>query len=713
MFKFKNSQQCFIILFLILTTFLVYYQIRDNKFISLDDDLYITNNFHVKEGLTFKSLLWAFTTTHAGHWHPVTWLSHMLDYDLYGLNPGGHHITNLIFHIASTLLLFLVLKEMTEKTLESALVASLFALHPLHVESVVWVAERKDVLSTFFWMFTLWTYFRYVKRPKLNRYLMVFISFVLGLMSKPMVVTLPFVLLLLDYWPLRRIHFGPPSNSQCQNPLNNFDQKSVILRLILEKIPLFFLSAISCVLTFIAASQSGAVASLLKLNLLTRIENALVAYVIYIGKMIWPHPLAVLYPHRMSLLFWQVAGAGLFLMVITIWVIWKGKKRPYLFVGWLWYLGTLVPVIGIVQVGTQMMADRFTYVPLIGLFMMIAYVIPKLFLGWRHRKFFLAICGGLTLLILMIVSGLQVKHWQNDVTLFEYTLKVTVNNYLIHNNLGVTLMRQGKDRDAFFHYMEALRINPNYADANDNLGTLLLRQGKNQEAMTFLNEALRIRPDRAETHNSLAVVLSKQGKVNEAMAHLMEALRINPNYGNAHFNLGIALLRQGKHKEAIAHFQEALQIDPKDDKTHDNLAVALAAVGRTEEAIAQYNQALQINPLNTDAHCNLGYLLAHQGKYQAALVHYNKALTINPLDAQIHYQLGVILAHQGKNEEAAGHLSEALRIIPNYAEAHLTLGMLYTEMGKKDLALRHYRILKTINKNLANTLNHKISTHRN
>jgi Tfp pilus assembly protein PilF len=690
-----------ICLFLIMVTLVAFGQVKHNKFINLDDDLYVTDNPHVKEGLTFKGVLWAFTTMYSGYWHPMTWLSHLFVYDLFGLNPVGHHIANLLFHVANTLLLFLLFQRMTAALWRSGFVAALFALHPLHVESVAWVAERKDVLCAFFWMLTMWAYISYVGKPKFHRYLLVVLCFILALLSKPMAVTLPFVLLLLDYWPLGRLQFVKLKNDD--------RQRTSIFRLISEKVSLFFITAVLSWLTILATSKSGAVATIGKLPLEIRIGNALISYVMYISKMLWPQGLAVLYPHPIILPLWEVVGATLLLVVMTVLVIRVGWKRPYYMVGWFWYLGTLVPVMGLVQVGVQAMADRFTYLPLIGLFIMIAYGVPDLLTGWRYRRVVLITSASLVLLILMITTRSQVKLWQNSITVFNHTLQVTKDNSIIHNNLGVTLARQGKDQEAIFHYKKALEITSNYADAHYNLGSLLARQGKEQEAVTQFIETLRIKPDYAQAHNHLGLILAKQGKIQEALAHLVEAVRLNPNYSEAHFNFGIVLLRQRRIEEAIAHFNQVLRINPNDDRVYQNLGVVLASQGKMEEAIAHLTRALQINPNNADAHYSLASLLSRQGKDQEAMVHYTEALRINPDDAEAHHQFAAILARQGKNEEAIKHFTEAVRIIPNDGEAHLALGMIYLGMGKKDLALAEYHILKTINSDLANTLYQNIS----
>lgn len=368
----RTRRNIMVCLILILAIFTVFWQVRSHDFVNYDDDKYVTENRDVKAGLTTQSIIWAFTTTHASNWHPLTWLSHMLDISLFGLNPGWHHLTNLLFHIANTLLLFLILRGMTEEFWKSAFVAALFALHPLHVESVAWIAERKDVLSTFFWMLTILAYAYYVKHPVLRRYLFVLFSFLLGLMSKPMLVTLPFVLLLLDYWPLGRFQMeesGITRNPKKHKSKHPEYQKSIALRLVREKTPFFVLAGFSSIITFIAQQHGGTVRSLEFLPVKTRVANALISYVAYIGKMIWPFNLAVLYPHPGTTLpMWQTILAGLFLLFISYLVIRKVKKLPYLSIGWFWYVGTLVPVIGLVQVGAQSMADRYTYIPLIGLF---------------------------------------------------------------------------------------------------------------------------------------------------------------------------------------------------------------------------------------------------------------------------------------------------------------------------------------------------------
>jgi tetratricopeptide (TPR) repeat protein len=505
----------------------------------------------------------------------------------------------------------------------------------------------------------------------------------------------------MDYWPLNRF--------ELEKWTDIVQQKRLLSRIILEKVPLFLLTAGLSVFTLLSHWKGGALTSFAKIPLGMRIGNALVSYIGYITKMIWPARLAVLYPHPMSLPIWEIVGAALLLMILTILILIAGRRRPYLPVGWLWYLGTLFPVMGLVQAGLQAMADRFTYIPLVGLFIIVAYGAPDLLARWRYRSTALATSGGLVLFLLMITTLSQVKLWQNTVTLFNHTLQVTGDNPIIHNNLGVTLMKQGKEKEAWAHYIQALEINPNYADAQYNLAALLIRQGKDQEAMVQLARTLRIKPGHAEAHHDLGVLLTKQGKIQEAIHHYTEAVRARPDYGEAYRNLGIALVSQGRDKEAVPYFREALEINPKDYIAHNNLGAALSRQGRIREAMAHYAQALQINPTSAEAHYNLGSLLALQRDDGEAIAHLNEALRINPRDAQGHYQMAAILARQGKTQEAIGHLREAVKIDPNYGEGHFALGMLYLHMGKKDFALERYKILKSINRNLANMLHQNIS----
>jgi Flp pilus assembly protein TadD len=627
----RSALQLLMALFLVVVTLAVFWQVRNHEFLNYDDGAYVTENRQVQSGLTLRGVVWAFTTMDAANWHPFTWLSHMLDCQLYGLNPAGHHLTNLVFHIVSTLLLFFVLERMTGRVWTSGFVAALFALHPLHVESVAWAAERKDVLSTFFWMLTMWMYVRYVEKPGLKRYLAVCLCFALGLLSKPMLVTLPFVLLLLDYWPLGRFQFGEGVvHYEAERSTKPDDRKTSALRLIGEKVPLFLLSALSSIVTVVAQQRGGAVISVETYSIGSRIANALLSYTTYIEKMLWPSHLAIFYPYLDTFPTWKVVGSGLLLTGLSVLVIFSARRRPYLLVGWLWYLGTLVPVIGLVQVGSQAMADRYTYVPLIGLFIIVAEGVSDLLGRWRHRRVVLSIVAGLLISILMILTTFQARHWQNDVTLFKHAAEVIADNHLGQSNLGAALFRQGKYQEAIVHSKEALRIKPDSAEPHNNIGLSLARLGRHQEAIVHWEEALRIKPDFADAHDNLGTALLNMGKYQEAVKHYREALRSKPDFLNAHNNLGGALRNLGKHEEAIAQFNKALKIKPDCAEARGNLGNIYAELGRPKEAITQFNEALRIKSDFAEVRLSLGLVYLRVGNRDSAMKEYETLKKVNP-----------------------------------------------------------------------------------
>jgi len=497
-----------ICLVLIFATVEFYWQVSGHEFVSLDDRAYISENEHVTSGLTIDGIKWAFTTTTMGNWHPLTWLSLILDCHLFDSTAKACHTTNLILHIANTVLLFLVLKRTTGSVWASAFVSAFFALHPLHVESVAWASERKDVLSTFFWMLTMWAYIKYTERPGFVKYIPIVLFFILGLMAKPMLVTLPFVLLLLDYWPLGRLRLGQSINSNtpipCEKNLQGVCRTA--FRLVVEKVPLFALSAASCVVTYFAQQSAGSVG---RISPLVRTANAVLAYSRYIWLTFWPAKLSVFYPYPHGVpMIERIASAG-FLLLISIIVILMLRRRPYLAVGWLWYLGTMVPVIGLVQVGGQAMADRYTYIPLTGLFIMIVYSALELIKGMRYRQVILLISGVTAVVILGICTWFQSGCWQNSITLYEHALAVTKNNYLAHNNLGSVLVEKGRSYEAIEHYKQALNIFPGYRDAAINLGVVLIRTGKTDEAIRHYRNFLE--------HNPQDYMI--QEKLNDALLH--------------------------------------------------------------------------------------------------------------------------------------------------------------------------------------------------
>ncbi|MDA2938652.1 tetratricopeptide repeat protein, partial [Acidobacteria bacterium AH-259-A15] len=513
-------------LLLIIVPLLVYAPVRDYPFVNYDDDIYVTGVEQVRGGLTWENVRWAMTNLEAAFWHPLTWLSHLLDGQLFGLNPAGHHLTSLFLHVANAVLLFWVLERMTGALWCSGFVAALFALHPLNVESVAWVAERKNVLSTLFWLLTMAAYVGYVRKPGWKRYLGVMGVFVLGLMAKPMLVTLPCVLLLLDYWPLGRL---------------GKDWKELrerLPRLVLEKVALLVPVAAVSVLAVQAQSQFGALSPSQGLALGVRLANAVVSYGLYFKKMVWPTDLAVFYPHPgSSLKAWWVVLAAVVLVGISLGVWWRRQSSQYLVVGWLWYLGTLLPVSGLIQVGSHAMADRHAYVPLVGLFIMVAWGAAEIAESAHLRRKWLPGAGVCMVMVLVILTRVQLSHWRSSTTLFEHALRTTTNNHVAHNNLGTALGEKGKLKEAIRHFSSAVNINPNYLDAHINLGSALARQGRLDEAIGWYRRAIQLAPDHAVIHNNLGLALMEKGEVKDAIHHFSEAIKIKPDYREAQDNL--------------------------------------------------------------------------------------------------------------------------------------------------------------------------------
>jgi len=603
--RFKVRLHFAICLFLVFCSLSLFRQVKDFNFLNYDDDLYVFENSQVKGGLTLKGICWSFKTTQGGNWHPLTWFSHMMDVEIYGLNPGRHHLTNVLFHTINTLLVFLIFRRMTGKEWESGVVAILFAIHPIHVESVAWVSERKDVLSTLFWMLTMWAYLRYVEQQNIRRYLVVLFIFALGLMAKPMLVSLPFVLLLLDFWPIRRFCFEETDGIQ--------NKRSTILFLLGEKLPLFLFSFVTGVVTFFAQLHSGAVRSSEVYSLSIRMANALMSYALYIKKTIWPFDLAVPYPHPGMVPIGKFATAFLVLMTITFIVIKSGRRHPYLIVGWLWYIGTLIPVIGIVQVGSQAMADRYTYVPSMGLFIIIAWGGAELALKWRIGKRILVAIAASIFTILITTAWFQIRYWKNSITLFKHAIDITENNYVAYNNLGLTLAEKGRLKEAVHYYSEGLKINPHYIKLHNNLGDARLRLGNIDGAIDHFKQALRIKPTYAKAHFNMGTALLAQDKLDDAIRHFNAGLQTRPNDPTAHNNLGNALQKQGRLDEAMRHYRAALRVCPKDAVVYNNLGVVLMRKGDIEGAMSHFKNALRIQPEYTDATNNLKTASAWKG----------------------------------------------------------------------------------------------------
>ena len=730
----KAKLRCpgFLSIVLVLVTFSVFLPLGWHDFVNYDDPDYVTANPHVQSGLKWGNVTWAFMTGHASNWHPLTWLSHMLDCQLFGQHPGAQHLINAGFHLINTVLLFLLLRNLTGALWRSALVAALFALHPLHVESVAWISERKDVLSTLFFLLTVCAYSKYVGQRVSSvegrgsrggntfhasrYYALTLLFFALGLMSKPMLVTLPFVLLLLDYWPLNRLSRAIPNSAvKGAGPAATAQKQTqhrilpTLLFLLLEKIPFFALSLLSSCITFLVQQKGGAVSTGISLG--ARIANALISYCRYVGKMFWPENLSVLYPHPGHWPAWEVAVSGGLLLLIFLLVAFQGRKRPYLWVGWLWFFGTLVPVIGLVQVGVQSMADRYTYLPLIGLFIMLVWGCGDLVLArlrtdrspksvseksspsppleerrpfpqtpatsgnwsleipWSLELGAWGFAASLLLFCCTLLTLRQVQYWRNSETLFAHAVQVTKNNYLAYNNLGFYQSAAGKTAEAMENYRMALKINPRYEDALNNLGYAFAGQKKYAEAIPYYEAALRVRPNHVEVHNNLGNALSELGKIDEAISQYRFVLEQKPDHADAHNNLGIALAMRGQIEEAVSHFHAAIRYKPNYSSAHSNLGNAMAAQHKFDDAIKEYQESLRLQPTDAQAHNNLGNVLSEQGRLPEAIAHYEQALHLKADNPEAHFNLGIALARQGRRQEAATHYAEALRLKPDYAEA--------------------------------------------
>lgn len=598
--KYRSFWVC---LTLTLATTAVFYQVCTYDFVNYDDPEYVYSNPNIQAGITPKTIKWAFTTGYAVNWHPLTWLTLMVDWQLFGSWSGGYHLTNLVFHIANTLLLFIVLKQMTQRLWPSAFVAALFALHPLHVESVAWVAERKDVLSTFFWMFTMWAYVRFVNHPKITHYLLVVVFLVLGLMSKPMLVTLPFVFLFLDYWPLDRL------SPKC----GKAGSKYSLSYLLIEKVPLFAMTLASCIVTFVFQQKGEAIK---ECGLSIRLANASISYLQYAIKTVWPARLAVFYPHpvqNISSLYAIISA--ILLLTVTILVFRFAANRRYLVTGWLWYLVTLVPVIGLVQVGNQALADRYTYIPLTGLFIIIAWGLSDLLAKWRYKEITLTLSAMLVISVMSICTHFQLRYWRNSLTLFQHALDVTENNYEMHFCIAGPLCEQGKLNEAVYHYSEAIRIRPDYHAALNGLGVALYKAGRVDEAIGYYKRALELNPNSAEANSNLGLGLASKGRFADAVLYYRVSLTTMDEI-STRISLGDALVGLGRFQEAVTEYEKVLRIQSQNAGVHNNLGVALSQQGKLDEAIVHFNQAVRIDPNHTNARNNLNRALAEKQKLQ-------------------------------------------------------------------------------------------------
>jgi protein O-mannosyl-transferase len=672
-------------------TAICFYPVVHNGFVHFDDQDYLTENPHVNTGFSLANVSWAFTTGHAGNWHPLTWLSHMLDWQLFGPSAAGHHVMNVLLHGANAVLLFLFLNQVTGHRWRSALVAAFFALHPLRVESVAWASERKDVLSGLFFILTIWAYCRYGGipgqaaapcRPRVW-YGAALVLFALGLMSKSMLVTVPCLLLLLDFWPLGRFE---PSFKTRLGPL------------ILEKIPFFLISAAAGVVTFLVQQHQGAVAPH-GLPIESRVANAFLAYTGYIGKIVWPGELAVFYPHPAILrpelrdwFDWRVAAAALLVMALCLAAFRVAKREPFLFVGWFWYLGTLVPVIGLIQVGEQAMADRYTYLPGIGVLIAVVWGLSEMVPKFSIRPVAFSFASAAALLVLGILTWRQTQTWRDDFTLFGHALKVTEKNGVAHLNLGAALELKGKVDAALDHYWQALAFDPT-PETHFNLGHALNTKGDTEAAAEEYNKALAMRPDYASAHNNLSQVLLKLGKLDEAEQHVREAIRLAPKSAPAHLNMGKVLATRGNFPEAETAFETALLLDPQMTAAELELGLALAAEGKLQEALPRLQHSVQIFPDSAGVRVALANTLWETGLTNRAKELFDEAIRLDPGLPAKEVAQAQTFAGAGQPVPALACLTQAVRLAPQDPEAREALGLLLAQLGRVQEALEHFEVV--------------------
>ena len=703
-----NLRKIWVCLALALGTALLYAPVLHFDFVNYDDPIYVIDNLHIRTW-SWQSLGWCFQAGYGSLWHPLTWMSHLLDYQMYGLHPGGHHATSVLLHLCNSLFLFLVLNRMTKAFWPSAMVAALFAWHPLHVESVAWISERKDVLSAFFWMLTLWAYVRYAEECSPQKtwrempgakgkafYAAALLFFALGLMAKPMLVTVPFVLLLLDWWPLRRMQMAPlalhPDHNLNPNPQDSHgwtESRPAVLRLLAEKVPFLVLSIVACGLTLKAAGRM--VEPLAQYPLLPRVVNALLSCFRYIEKMVWPADLVAVYPLEFHWSGAEVMMAGLFLAVVSVTAVRLWKARPFWLAGWLLYLGILVPVIGLVQVGAQPMADHCTYLSAIGIFIMICWEGWDIASGRRQGRVLLGTMAALALGACLVLSRKQLEYWRNPLTLFSHNLKVTPNNYAVHADYAAFLYNAAQFdasqlKPARAECEKAIRLEPNYGWSHHVLGGISLLEGKYEEADSELRKALRLDPARTDVHLALGEVALRRNSPVEAAAQFAALLEVEHSNPQAHVGLGQALAMQGKLDEARAQYAEALRLAPQFPEAHHQLAVVLALQHNIAEAVLQYRMALEIYPDRPETLNNLAWILATDPHAQirrgAEAVKFAVAACKLTHD-QDPLMLGTLAAAYAEN----GNYDQA---IATAQQAH----DLAAAQGKTDLTARNLKLLE-------------------
>jgi tetratricopeptide (TPR) repeat protein len=637
---FQNHPKTILCFALCIMTISAYWPVKNYPFIHFDDGPYVYENTKVRSGLTIPNIIWAFSLSGAAadkdqnYWHPLALISHMVDVELFGVDPHLHHMSNLFFHSINAILLFLVFSLMTGDTWKCFFVAALFALHPMNIESVAWIAERKNLLSTTFWMITMLAYMYYAKRPSISRYVLVFLAFSFGLLAKPMLVVLPCVLMLMDYWPLKRTKWAHWLNNNNNfairmPPKTTFSDASSI-QLIFEKIPLLLISFATIHISMITLQGKSQVINNAMLPLSLRIENAFVSYLVYLYKMILPVNLAIFYPFPDTIPAWQTIGAIIFLSIATGFALIRSKTKPYLIIGWLWFLGVLFPVIGLVQGGLwPAQADRWAYVPLIGIFIVIAWGLTNLLSKWRYRKAVLSLSATCVIILLFWTTRTQLAYWTDTYTLFNRAIAVTDNNYFAYNVLGDELALKGDYEAAEKYFLTALKIKSNDFDAMERLGQLSFRNKKYDQAIHYYSKALSINPSDPKIYNNLGLVFFSKDMLEQAREKFEAAIRLNPKFDEAYYHLGLVFSKQGKATEAIINYQKAIAFKPDDAEAHKSLADALFFKGDMAQALDHYSKALETNPNDAATHYNIGVILFQQQQIKEADEHFYKAVQID------------------------------------------------------------------------------------
>jgi tetratricopeptide (TPR) repeat protein len=663
---------------LALVTLVVYWPITRHGFTNFDDDGYITGNSHVKSGLTWSGVVWAFKNTEITNWHPLTWISHMVDWKRYGNNPIGHHVTNVHLHAANAILLFLLLLYTTGFLGRSAMVAFLFALHPAHVESVAWIAERKDVLCAFFWFATLLAYAWYVRKPSWKRYIWVVCGFACALMSKPMAVTLPFTLLLLDIWPLRRITFAPETRARWL---------SSIWKLCVEKWLLFLMAVLSSVITFIAQRAGGSVIELQALSLWERIGNAAISYWSYVRIMLWPDRLRVYYYYDFNNISVIAAMLSVIALIVVTAVCWRIRKaRPYCLVGWLWFLVTLAPVIGIVQVGEQAMAERYIYVPLIGLFIAVVWLVGDAVASSPKIRVVAQLLAIVILAVCAVKTDAQVKVWENTVTLFSHVLEVDPRGEFPNTTLGAAYLREGKLAEAEDYFERSLAYNPNWTVALTYSATCLMKTHDPRNlplAKQRLDQALRVTPNDPDTLTDMALWSNLTGSPKDGEIYSRMVLAAHPDVITARLYLADALQSQNKLDGAVQEYRKVIAMDPDNYNVHNSLGNVYDGQGLPQEAIREFRLSLAIKPDQAIPHSKIGRIFLETHQFPEAVEEITQALRFDPTDAHAHNDLGVALFQLGEYEKAAGQFGDAVRIDPAYADARRNLDLAQARTKKR------------------------------